>query len=125
MQHFFFSPLAKSVNIQIFIQLRDRQSLEQIFPKIFIEQEDKKAGSALCPLGLKWPEEHLMKWNKLLWLSSLAAAVEERQGEGESPRKLTKLHITTQMQNHSHTQIYPSLVLPRSVFIPNHNRGGR
>lgn len=55
--------------------------MSRLAPKIFIEQEDKKAGSALRPLGLKWPKERLMKWNKLLWLSSLAAAVEECQRE--------------------------------------------
>lgn len=52
-------------------------------PTIFIEQEDKKASSALCPLRPKWPEERLMKWSKLLWLSSLFPGCRR----GEEPEK--------------------------------------
>lgn len=60
----------------IYLAQRDRESHEKTGPEIFIEQQDKTRSSALCQLGLKWPEDCLMKWNKLLWLSSLAAAVE-------------------------------------------------
>ena len=94
-------------------------------PEIFIEQEDKTASSVLCPLGLKSPEDCLMKWYKLLWLSSLAAAVDESQIEGEGRHAHKTTHYYTDAKPFTQSQICPSSVLPRSVFILNHNRAGR
>lgn len=103
---------------------------------IFIEHNfflKKGPGPALCPLELNWPQECLMKWNKLLWLSSNGCRVggePESRREGPRIRTLSKRHFTTRTQKkairtHKHTQILPSVVLPRSVFTSNHNRAGR
>lgn len=55
---FLFPPTHQLIQYaDIYLAQRDRESHEQTGPEIFIEQEDKTRSSALCQLGLKWPED--------------------------------------------------------------------
>lgn len=103
----FFPPHSLAQSIRRYLFSSETESLMSL--RFLLSKKDKTKSSVLCPLGLKWPEDRLMKWNKLLWLSSLAAAVEESQGEnsGEGPHTYTHTLLHRPETIHTHRSTPP------------------